>query len=68
MLEVMFSDNMKSREMLSDGSYVLKDRTGKEIVSQEYFMREAMLVENEENDEELTLFRRWKQFFTGQKK
>lgn len=67
MLEIMFSDNMKAREMLSDGSYVPKGRTGKEMVSQEYFMRESMLVDNEENDEELSLFKRWKQFFTEKK-
>lgn len=67
MLDIMFRDNTKARGMLSDGSYVQKDRTEKEIVSQEYFMSQAMFIENEEQDEELSLFRRWKQFFTGQK-
>ena len=67
MLDIMFSDNMKAREMSNDGNYVPKQRGVKEIVSQEVFMREAMLVENENQDEELTLFKRWKQFFTGQK-
>lgn len=41
MLDVMLSDNQKARMMLPDGTYQRKKLEGKEIVSQEIFMREA---------------------------
>ena len=42
MLDVMLSDNVKARRMLSNGCYIPKEKQGEEIVAQEIFMQEAM--------------------------
>ena len=65
MLEVMLADNTKARKMLSDGSYVLKEKTGEEIVAQEVFMKEAMNIPSKEIKEELSWWKRLKQFFAN---
>lgn len=41
MLDIMLSDNQKARIMLSDGTYERKCVEGKEVISQEIFMKEA---------------------------
>ena len=41
-LDVMLSDNVKARRMLSNGCYIPKVKEGEEIVAQELFMQEAM--------------------------
>lgn len=41
-LDVMLSDNVKARRMLSNGCYIPKVKEGEEIVAQEVFMQEAM--------------------------
>lgn len=48
-LDVMLSDNVKARRMLSNGCYIPKVKEGEEIVAQEVFMQEAM-----ENKTEVT--------------
>lgn len=65
MLEVMLADNTKARKMLSDGSYVLKEKTGEEIVAQEVFMKDAMNIPSKEIKEELSWWKRLKQFFAN---
>ncbi len=42
MLYTMLADNVKARKMQSDGSYVLKEKRGMDIIAQEVFMKEAM--------------------------
>lgn len=42
MLDVMLSDNVKARRMLSNGCFIPKEKQGEEIVAQEIFMQEAM--------------------------
>lgn len=42
MLDVMLADNVKARQMLSDGSYIPKQKEGEEVNTQEIFMREAI--------------------------
>ena len=41
-LRVMLSDNLKAREMTSDGTYRKKPADGKQVNAQETFMKEAM--------------------------
>lgn len=47
MLDVLLSDNTKARRMLSDGSYVRKEKQGEERIAQEIFMQEAMIKPKE---------------------
>lgn len=41
-LNIMLADNVKAREMLSDGTYQKKQGCEKKICAQEYFMKEAL--------------------------
>ncbi len=41
-LNIMLSDNVKAREMLSDGTYRKKQSGEKKICAQEYFMKESL--------------------------
>lgn len=43
-LGVMLADNVKARQMLSDGTYRKKEGGDRKICAQEYFMKEAMNV------------------------
>lgn len=51
MLELMLSDNMKARRMLSDGSYIHKDTSDGEVSAQEIQMKEALQVKREPVEE-----------------
>ena len=42
MLDIMLSDNVKARRMLSNGCYIPKTKEGEEINTQEIFMQEAI--------------------------
>lgn len=67
MLKVMLSDNTKARRMLSDGSYVEKEKQGEEIASQEIFMKEAMSAEKKGRSETRSLWRQLKKSFQNKK-
>ena len=67
MLDVMLSDNVKAREMQSDGTYALKERAGEEKTAQEVFMREAMNAAEKASQTERTLLERVKDFFANLK-
>lgn len=51
-LNVMLNDNVKIRELRSDGIYVKKEQGGRQIHAQEIFMHEAMNVERIVKDSE----------------
>lgn len=51
-LNVMLNDNVKIRELKSDGIYVKKEQGGRQIHAQEIFMHEAMNVERIVKDSE----------------
>ena len=42
MMQIMLADNIKARELQSDGSYKNKEITAEKVCAQEYFMREAI--------------------------
>lgn len=63
MLDVMLSDNVKARKMLSDGTYVKKEKVGEELCAQEFFMKEALSARREVVKDELTLMQKLKRFF-----
>ena len=42
MMQIMLADNIKARELQSDGSYKKKEITAEKVCAQEYFMREAI--------------------------
>lgn len=65
MLDVMLADNTKARKMLSDGSYVLKEKTGEDIIAQEVFMKEAMCAPTKDAKGELSWWKRLKRFFAN---
>ena len=44
MLKIMLADNVKARELKSDGKYYMKEKGTSKVNSQEYFMREAITV------------------------
>ena len=44
MLKIMLTDNVKARELKSDGKYYMKEKGTSKVNSQEYFMREAITV------------------------
>ena len=48
MLKIMLADNVKARELKSDGKYYLKEKGTSKVNSQEYFMREAITVRHPE--------------------
>ena len=48
MLKIMLADNVKARELKSDGKYYMKDKGTSKVNSQEYFMREAITVRHPE--------------------
>ena len=48
MLKVMLADNVKARELKSDGKYYKKEKGTSKVNSQEYFMREAITVKHPE--------------------
>ena len=41
MLKIMLADNVKARELKSDGKYYMKEKGTSKVNSQEYFMRET---------------------------
>lgn len=63
MLNVMLSDNVKAREMQSDGTYALKEKNGEEIIAQEVFMKEAMSEEKGKEAPKKTFLGRMQEFF-----
>lgn len=63
LLDVMLADNVKARKMLSDGTYVKKEKNGEDICAQNIFMGEAIRAKEEEVKEELSLIERLKRFF-----
>lgn len=48
MLKIMLADNVKARELKSDGKYYMKEKRTSKVNSQEYFMREAITVRHPE--------------------
>lgn len=48
MLKIMLMDNVKARELKSDGKYYKKEKGTSKVNSQEYFMREAITVRHPE--------------------
>ena len=48
MLKIMLGDNVKARELKSDGKYYMKEKGTSKVNSQEYFMREAITVRHPE--------------------
>ena len=48
MLKIMLADNVKARELKSDGKYYMKEKGTSKVNSQEYFMREAFTVRHPE--------------------
>ena len=48
MLKIMLTDNVKARELKSDGKYYMKEKGTSKVNSQEYFMREAITVRHPE--------------------
>lgn len=65
MLKIMLADNVKARELKSDGKYYMKEKGTSKVNSQEYFMREAITVRHPEGrtkqsfvDEIRKIFRR----------
>ena len=48
MLKIMLADNVKARELKSDGKYYMKEKVTSKVNSQEYFMREAITVRHPE--------------------
>ena len=63
MLELMLQDNTKARRMLSDGSYIMKEKEVTDISVQEVLMEEAMQAKPEEVKPEGGLLYKLKQFF-----
>lgn len=47
-LKIMLADNVKARELKSDGKYYKKEKGTSKVNSQEYFMREAITVRHPE--------------------
>ena len=47
-LKIMLTDNVKARELKSDGKYYMKEKGTSKVNSQEYFMREAITVRHPE--------------------
>ena len=48
MLKIMLADNVKARELKSDGKYYMKEKGTSKVNSEEYFMREAITVRHPE--------------------
>ena len=48
MLKIMLADNVKARELKSDGKYYKKEKGTSKVNSQEYFMHEAITVRHPE--------------------
>ena len=48
MLKIMLADDVKARELKSDGKYYMKEKGTSKVNSQEYFMREAITVRHPE--------------------
>ena len=48
MLKIMLADNVKARELKSDGKYYMKEKGTSKVNSQEYFMREVITVRHPE--------------------
>ena len=48
MLKIMLADNVKARELKSDGKYYMKEKGTSKVNSQEYFMHEAITVRHPE--------------------
>ena len=48
MLKIMLADNVKARELKSDGKYYMKEKGTSKVNSQEYFMCEAITVRHPE--------------------
>lgn len=48
MLKIMLADNVKARELKSDGKYYKKEKGTSKVNAQEYFMREAITVRHPE--------------------
>lgn len=63
-LNVMLADNVKAREMLSDGTYRKKQGGERQICAQEYFMKEALNAKRPvKKEEKKSIFARWQNFF-----
>ena len=63
-LNDMLADNVKAREMLSDGTYRKKQGGERQICAQEYFMKEALNAKRPvKKEEKKSIFVRWKNFF-----
>lgn len=63
-LNIMLADNVKAREMLSDGTYRKKQGGERQICAQEYFMKEALNAKRPaKTAEKKKLFVRLRRFF-----
>ena len=62
-LNIMLSDNLKAREMTSDGTYRKKKGTERAVNSQEVFMKEAMNARRVYTKKKESVFKRVKDWF-----
>lgn len=63
-LKIMLADNVKARQMLSDGTYRKKQGGDRKICAQEYFMKEALNTKRPEKmDEKKRVFEKVKSLF-----
>ena len=63
-LKIMLADNVKAREMKSDGTYRKKNRVDRIICAQDEFMKYAITAKRPEKKEKhITPFEKLKNFF-----
>lgn len=63
MLKVMLADNVKARELQSDGTYKKKPKEGNRVCAQEYFMKEAITQRAQPEEKKDTMRDRIRAFF-----
>ena len=63
MLKIMLADNVKARELQSDGTYKKKEKGTAKVNSQEYFMKEAITTRPPREEEKETVKSRIRSFF-----
>ena len=63
MLKIMLADNVKARELQSDGTYKKKEKGTAKVNYQEYFMKEAITTRPPREEEKETVKSRIRAFF-----
>lgn len=66
-MDVLFSDNMKARDLQADGTYEMKDYSNERIAAQEVFMKEALEVRQKDNPEHEMFIKKIIGFFKKKK-